>query len=457
MGGVQSRRPRVQLNDDVLLTILSYVKDSGVTFIQFYKCRGVCRQWRRVVEHLCSPQVIVLNLCALRHFPSIFSVLFSICFNADDLDQESATDQVVEALLNLLAANPRCIEINMPRTCNTASMNRILRCSAVSLVSELCVTIADDKSLAILNSCLPDFFRLQEIWLCAFSSVYMDDCLRALVAHSSKNGSLSTITLEFMAQWNDAHFPKLIDSSALALFVQALATHGKKMILSLRMREEHVHELFAFPFGRRVESKSNEWITPDKQVMKMDAKNEPEGWMVDITISPADGEYTVSLVSELCVTIADDKSLAILNSCLPDFFRLQEIWLFVFSFVYMDDCLRALVAHSSKNRSLSKITLEFIPQWNDAHFPMLIDTSALSLFVQALTTHGKKMKLSLRMREQHVHELFAFPFGRRIESKSNEWITSDKQIMKMDAKNEPEGWVVDVTISPASGEYSRVM
>uniref|UniRef100_A0A1I7Y0A2 F-box domain-containing protein n=1 Tax=Steinernema glaseri TaxID=37863 RepID=A0A1I7Y0A2_9BILA len=62
MGALQSRRPRIQLSDDVLVIILNYVKHSGLTDSQFYKYRSVCRQWRKVIEHLSSPQLVTLRL-----------------------------------------------------------------------------------------------------------------------------------------------------------------------------------------------------------------------------------------------------------------------------------------------------------------------------------------------------------------------------------------------------------
>uniref|UniRef100_A0A1I7YLY7 F-box domain-containing protein n=1 Tax=Steinernema glaseri TaxID=37863 RepID=A0A1I7YLY7_9BILA len=259
MGAFQSRAPRVQLCDDVLLIILNHLKESGLTVGQFYKYRGVSRQWKRVVEHLCTSQRLYLRLeqyqpCVcfipkpksykglyvdvcywgtlkkrfvpiseLKYLPSIFSIQFSIWNNCDDMDDKIFADEINKALYNILLASPTDVKYDFIYGCGLELFKRVLRCSTASTVTSLSVVLKDAAFQGIFCKCLASFTSLKEIHVRINSSVQPNDSLHAIERLSSFNRNLNRIRISFEAR----HRPSLLQ------FLQALTTHGKTMTLDL--------------------------------------------------------------------------------------------------------------------------------------------------------------------------------------------------------------------------------
>uniref|UniRef100_A0A1I7XZ97 F-box domain-containing protein n=1 Tax=Steinernema glaseri TaxID=37863 RepID=A0A1I7XZ97_9BILA len=325
MGALLSRGPRVQLNDDVLVLILAYVKQSGLNDGQFYKYRGVCQQWRKVVEHLSRPRCIRLCLVPLpardgsistattinvlevlyysdrkkpkqpprqmkisdlRYFPRAFPV--SLVFYGNNLHKRTLADSITDVLHNILVAGPKQLELHVPYSCDLVSFRKILRCSAVSMVTNLSVWLQDVIFQEIFCKCLPSFSRLQVVNISIENTFYPYDCLVALERLSAKNLHLKQIRLSFGCPSIGAQF---VHVHCIAEFLQALTTHGKPMTVSLWTSALTVRELYAFPFGKNTTSMTSDlqrrWITADQQVLEMTAQDRCTGWDVDVVILPS--------------------------------------------------------------------------------------------------------------------------------------------------------------------------
>uniref|UniRef100_A0A1I7YLP3 F-box domain-containing protein n=1 Tax=Steinernema glaseri TaxID=37863 RepID=A0A1I7YLP3_9BILA len=304
----QSCGPPVQLTDDVLLIILNYVKQSGLTFKQFFKYRRVSQQWSRVVEELSNaeiPRRVVLKfvrlercdrwkglvawskkeptyklyvedtrlsrrcktkdrhlmkISDLRYFPKFFSARFS--FNGVDLEEESDTDHVIHALYDLLVAYPEDLQVWMPPFKSGAlrSFRRIMRCSAASAVTKfLHLTLNDTSFQEVFCKCLPSYSTLQ-----IGSSFHPGDCLNALERLSSCSEHLRSISIEFIAE-----YPGVPLASMLGRFLQALTTHGKAMTIGFKISKDSLQKLCEFPFGEKTYSSDHlhQWLIPDLQFL----------------------------------------------------------------------------------------------------------------------------------------------------------------------------------------------
>uniref|UniRef100_A0A1I7YM27 Glucosamine_iso domain-containing protein n=2 Tax=Steinernema glaseri TaxID=37863 RepID=A0A1I7YM27_9BILA len=316
MGALLSRGRRVQLSDDVLLIILNYVKQSGITDNQFFKYRGVSRQWRRVVEHLITPRCVQLKLVRwvsihcwkdrseyppvynfyvevenrkkpkkypadsikkirnLRYFPSVFPVDFN--FNCLNLEEPTEADNVIDALHNFLISNPKELRIFMAhfRSCDILSFNKIFSCSAVSLITMLLgIRLNDESFQRVFCRSLPHFSKLQTLSESIESSFYPDDSLRAVERLSSSNRHLKDISMWFAAPTPRAEFPVFLEHSALAQCLKALTNHGKRMNLAIGISGQRLRELCSEfeTINSPSLAKSYRWVTPENHLLDIKA------------------------------------------------------------------------------------------------------------------------------------------------------------------------------------------